>query len=110
MQFADDSILFCDAYLVEVENLKRILRCFEIISGLRINYHKSVVWSVGVPNDILSSFASKLNCKVQFLPLKYLGRLTLIKSVVSSFPIYYLSLFKMPEGVAKEIKNLQASF
>ena len=42
--------------------------------------------------------------------LSFAGRLTLIKSVLSSLPTYYLSLFKMPEGVAKEIEKIQAAF
>ncbi|CAL5434764.1 unnamed protein product [Camellia sinensis] len=42
--------------------------------------------------------------------LSFAGRLTLIKSVLSSLPVYYLSLFKIPEGIAKEIEKLQASF
>lgn len=146
LQFADDSILFCEAEENEVVNLKRILRCFEILSGLKINYHKSMVCGVGVPNDYLANFSSLLNCTVQNFPIKYLGlplganprrketwqpvlekvrsrlarwkrkllsfvgRLTLIKAVVSSLPVYYLSLFRIPEGVAKEIERLQASF
>lgn len=32
----------------------------------------------------------------------------LIKSVMSSLPIYYLSLFKIPVGVAKEIEKMQS--
>ena len=38
------------------------------------------------------------------------GRLVLIKSVISSLPIYYMSLFKIPEGVAKCIEQIQADF
>ena len=34
--------------------------------------------------------------------------MTLIKSVLNSLPIYYLSLFKIPEGVAKEIDMIQS--
>ena len=30
--------------------------------------------------------------------------------MLSSLPVYYLSLFKIPEGIAKEIEKLQASF
>lgn len=30
--------------------------------------------------------------------------------MLSSLPIYYLSLFKMPEGVAKEIDTVQSRF
>ena len=128
LQFADDSILFSEAKEMEVCNIKRVLRCFELISGLKINYHKSQVCGINVPEESLSSFALKLHCKSKALPLKYLGlplganpnkkatwkpvldkikirlacwkrkllslsgRLTLIKSVTSALPTYYLSL------------------
>lgn len=42
--------------------------------------------------------------------LSFAERLTLIKSVLSSLLTYYLSLFKIPAGVAKEIEKLQSSF
>ncbi|CAL5392116.1 unnamed protein product [Camellia sinensis] len=73
LQFANDSILFCEAEVQEVVNIKRILRCFELISGLKINYHKSVVCGVGVKEDILVELTGKLNCKAGSLPLNYLG-------------------------------------
>lgn len=38
------------------------------------------------------------------------GRLTLIKSMLNSLPIYFMSLFKMPKWIAKEIVKLQRSF
>ncbi|XP_028108390.1 uncharacterized protein LOC114307191 [Camellia sinensis] len=58
---------------LEVVNIKRILRCFELISGLKINFHKSVVCEVGVEDDILTDLVVKLNCKIGSLPLNYLG-------------------------------------
>ena len=33
------------------------------------------------------------------------GRLTLIQLVLSSIPVYFLSLFKLPMGIAKEIES-----
>ncbi|CAL5343189.1 unnamed protein product [Camellia sinensis] len=146
LQFADDTILFCEADRMEVSNIKRILRCFEISSGLKINYHKSVICGIGVDDGLLHEFASSLNCKHQKLPLSYLGlplganpsrrstwqpvldkfkqklaswkrrllcfagRLTLIKYVLTNLPIYYLSLFRIPVGVAKEIEQMQSAF
>lgn len=146
LQFADDTILFCEAEWEKVLNIKRILRSFEIMSGLQVNYHKSVVCGVGIHSDICQEFASKLHYLYQTLPLKYLemplgaspsrkktwqpmiekiklklaswkrrflsfaGRLTLIKAVLSSLPTYYLSLFRMPSGVAKDIAKIQAAF
>ncbi|GJZ58750.1 putative RNA-directed DNA polymerase, eukaryota, reverse transcriptase zinc-binding domain protein [Tanacetum coccineum] len=38
------------------------------------------------------------------------GRLTLIKLVLGSLGIYYLSIFKVPEGVIKILESLSASF
>lgn len=146
LQFADDTILFCDAKWEEIVNVKRILRCFEIMSGLKINFHNSVVCGVGISDEIAQVFASKLYCLSKKLPLTYLGlplganlrrmktwqpvvekvkaklalwkrrmlsfagRLTLIKSVLDSLPSYYISLFKLPKGVAKEIDKLRATF
>ncbi|XP_028084749.1 uncharacterized protein LOC114285866 [Camellia sinensis] len=100
LQFADDSLLFCEADVQEVMNLKRILRCFEMVSRLKINFHKSVVCGVGISNNCLKDLASLLNCKTQSLPLKFLGL------PLGASP----SRKKMPEGVAKEIDQLQAAF
>ncbi|KAK3231407.1 hypothetical protein Dsin_003288 [Dipteronia sinensis] len=38
------------------------------------------------------------------------GRLVLIKAVISSIPNYFLSVFKIPVGVAQRIEKLQRSF
>ena len=38
------------------------------------------------------------------------GRLTLIRFVLSSLPIYFLSLFRMPQGVANAIEKLMRDF
>ncbi|XP_028051602.1 uncharacterized protein LOC114256191 [Camellia sinensis] len=73
LQFAYDIILFCKADWVEVTNVKRVLRCFEVVSGLKINYHKSDVSGVGIDEAIVDEFASRLNCTIHKLPFKYLG-------------------------------------
>ena len=38
------------------------------------------------------------------------GRICLIKSVRSSIPLFYMSLFKIPSAVANEIVRLQRDF
>ena len=40
----------------------------------------------------------------------YRGRLTLIKSVLGSFGIYYLSMFKAPESIINTLERLRARF
>ena len=49
--------------MTEVTNIKRILRCFEVISGMKVNFHKSGVCGVGVENEILDECAGILRCK-----------------------------------------------
>jgi len=43
LQFADDTIFFCEPSYHNVLVVKAILRSFEVVSGLRVNFHKSVV-------------------------------------------------------------------
>ena len=38
------------------------------------------------------------------------GRLTLMKSVLNSLPVYYMSMFKMPKAIASKIVKLQRRF
>ena len=108
-----------------------------MMSGLKINYHKSVVCGVGFQEEEILGLAQRLNCISKKLPFNFLGmplganpkrkstwspivdkvrkklsswkrkllsfagRLTLIKSVLSNLPIYFLSIFKMPKGIVK---------
>ncbi|XP_028084312.1 uncharacterized protein LOC114285459 [Camellia sinensis] len=109
LQLANDLILFCEADMDQVVIVKRLLRCFEVLSGLKINYHKSVICGVGVNDVSLHAFAKLLNCWKRKI-LFFAGRLTLIKSALSSLPVYYLSLFKMPEGMAHEIEKIEVTF
>ncbi|CAL5372109.1 unnamed protein product [Camellia sinensis] len=42
--------------------------------------------------------------------MSFAGRLTLIKSGLSNLPVYFLSIFKLPIGVAKTIDRIQSNF
>ena len=65
--------MFCEADKEEILNIKRILRCFEVMSGLKVNFQKSVVCRMGIEDDLVNEMASALRCSKQRLPLKYLG-------------------------------------
>ncbi|XP_057755452.1 uncharacterized mitochondrial protein AtMg01250-like [Arachis stenosperma] len=41
LQFADDTILFCPPEEETIKSYQWLLRCFELISGLMINFEKS---------------------------------------------------------------------
>ncbi|KAL4322009.1 hypothetical protein AHAS_Ahas14G0167600 [Arachis hypogaea] len=111
LQFADDTILFCPPEEETVRNYKRLLRCFEMMSGLSINFEKSNLISVNCSQEWL--VLDKVEEKLSLWKAKVLseaGKLVLIKSVINSLPIYYLSLYKMPNVVARRIISLQRRF
>jgi hypothetical protein len=73
IQYADETVIMVDGSNKSIINLKLILYCFEWLSGLRINYHKSEVFVFGVPQGEKERLANMLNCVLGELPLKYLG-------------------------------------
>ena len=143
--YADDIILFCDAYPDQLLYIRMILTCFEAVIGLKVNMTKSEMVSIGKVMG-LSALANLLYCHIGSLSLQYLGmplgasskalaiwtpivemierrltgwqkiylskggRLTLLKSTLSSLPTYYLSLFPILVSIAKRIECLQQNF
>jgi len=62
----------CEANHQNVFIVKTILRCFELASGLRVNFHKSIIGTIGVERRMMDSFAKTLNCSQMVIPFKYL--------------------------------------
>nr|GEZ14286.1 RNA-directed DNA polymerase, eukaryota [Tanacetum cinerariifolium] len=54
-------------------NLIRILDCFYLASGLKINLHKSQVLGVGIPRDVIDQGATLIGYDVLHSPFRYLG-------------------------------------
>jgi hypothetical protein len=54
-------------------NVKFLLLCFELLSGLKINFLKSEVIVMGAEQDEQARVANALNCRVGSFPLTYLG-------------------------------------
>ena len=70
--FADDTLIFCNADVVQLEYLRRVFTWFEVVSRLRVNLQKSEmvpVWDI--PN--LEALVDVLGCKLSALPMTYLG-------------------------------------
>nr|KYP32570.1 hypothetical protein KK1_046712 [Cajanus cajan] len=53
--------------------MKSILRCFELVAGLKVNFFKSIFGGMGVERNVIEGFAHLLNCSVTQLPFNYLG-------------------------------------
>ena len=65
--------------------------------------------AVGVWDSIEERFQKRLaSWKIQYISKG--GRATLIRSTLSSLPIYYLSLFRMPQKVCARLEKIQRQF
>jgi hypothetical protein len=73
LQYADDTLCIGDASVANLWSLKSILRGFEMVSGLKINFWKSSLVGVNVSHDFMRMASAFLNCRVSSLPFKYLG-------------------------------------
>ncbi|KAJ4816988.1 RNA-directed DNA polymerase (reverse transcriptase)-related family protein [Rhynchospora pubera] len=73
LQYADDTLLFLKADNIMVDKLQWILKSFESLSGLKINFAKSELLSLTLSTNICEELASMLNYKIGHFLLKYLG-------------------------------------
>lgn len=146
LQFADDTILLCKGSWDDLWAIKSILRGFELVSGLKVNFHKSCIMGINLPQSFIDAASSFLYCEKGTIPFKFLGlpvganprrvatwkpvldnlrsklspwksrhislggRLTLVSSVLSSIPLYFLSFFKIPTKVISDIVQIQRNF
>ncbi|GJX11722.1 putative RNA-directed DNA polymerase, eukaryota, reverse transcriptase zinc-binding domain protein [Tanacetum coccineum] len=123
LKYADDALFFGEWSRWNANNLIHILKCFELGSGLKVNLAKSRIIGVGVPIEVVEEVVVSLGCVHDSLPFIYLGlpvgrkmrlceggRLTLIKSVLGSIPIFYLSLFKSPVKIIDALESLRCRF
>jgi len=146
LQYADDTLFFCEANTKSIFNIKAILQCFELSSGLRVNFTKSRIGGTGMDQVTLKCFAPILNCDMMVSPFICLGmpvggshkrgafwngviekvqarlsrwkgrslsmaeRICLIRSVLSSIPLFFTSLLKLPFGVTGKLVKIQRNF
>lgn len=71
--YADDAIFVGNWSKRNALNLMRILRCFYIASGLKINLSKTSLFGIGVHQQEVIEMANVLNCSSGDLPFNFLG-------------------------------------
>lgn len=122
------------------------MMCFELVSGLKINFHKSKLAGIEMTEQETRRLAGLLNCRIMKLPFTYLGlsvggnlrrlslwepvlaklrgrlpqwrqktlsfggRITLISSVLSALPLFYLCFYKMPQGIILKCNRIMRNF
>jgi len=146
LQFADDTLIFCEPEIEGLKNIKGVLELFREFSGLAVNFAKSGLIVFGKEEQWAQNAAETLQCNLVELPITYLGiplganmrrlsswqavldkirsklslwkanclsragRLVLVKAVLNSLPLYYLSIFRLPKKVGHEINTIQRQF
>jgi hypothetical protein len=73
LQYADDTLFIGEACVENLWSMKAILRWFELVSGLKVNFSKSRLFGVNIPPNFLEGAASFLHCIIGSLPFIYLG-------------------------------------
>ena len=57
----------------QLAHLKVILDDFATSTGLKVNFSKSSMYSINVPEAIMVSLAAVLSCQIGTMPFTYLG-------------------------------------
>ncbi|XP_028184686.1 uncharacterized protein LOC114371439 [Glycine soja] len=99
LQYADDTLFFGTATTTNVRVMKSILRIFELVSGLKINYAKSQFGCLGKSLDWCREAASYLNCGQLEFPFSYLG--IPVGSTSKSWDVWQPVISKFESKVAK---------
>lgn len=67
-----------------MKNVIAILRCYKVVSGLKVNLFKSVIIGIHAKHHLLHRLADIMGCNVGSFPTSYLGLLLSIGSVSKS--------------------------
>nr|GEV51666.1 RNA-directed DNA polymerase, eukaryota [Tanacetum cinerariifolium] len=82
-----------------------------VFIGLKINLYKSKLMRIGVSSNVVAAAASLIGCSILTAPFNYLGgRLSLLKSVLTSIPLYHMSIFKVPIDVLSHLESIRWNF
>ena len=73
LQYADDTTFFDEASMENAKVIKAILRTFELVSGLKLNFTKNCFEAIGMPDQWKHDAAKHMNCSLLSIPFIYLG-------------------------------------
>ncbi|XP_071695293.1 uncharacterized mitochondrial protein AtMg01250-like [Rutidosis leptorrhynchoides] len=73
LQYADDTIFFGEWSKRNAKNISKLLKCFENISGLKVNLKNSNLYGIGVAKNDVEEMARYIKCTAGSTPFTYLG-------------------------------------
>ncbi|GJW56983.1 RNA-directed DNA polymerase, eukaryota [Tanacetum coccineum] len=103
--YADDAIFIGEWSDSNMGNIVKILRCFFLASGLKINIQKSQIMGVGVHRNQISQAASLIGCSVMQAPFRYLG--VMVGDCMSRLSAWSDTVHKLHQRLSKwKVKTL----
>ncbi|KAL4181976.1 hypothetical protein AMTRI_Chr12g273680 [Amborella trichopoda] len=73
LQYADNTLLFCQARGDNVSNIVVFLKCCEVALRLKVNFQKTRVVGINCDDSTVQNLADILEAKVDDFPMTYLG-------------------------------------
>lgn len=73
LQFADDTIIFTENTMHSCKGIKVVLKIFELLSGLEVNFKKSFLFTSKEDCDKAQEWSEFIGCGIGTWPLSYLG-------------------------------------
>nr|GEW21572.1 RNA-directed DNA polymerase, eukaryota [Tanacetum cinerariifolium] len=123
MFYADDAIFMGQWIKRNIDTLMYMLKGFERASGLSINFSKCKFMELAVSIEKVGGCMSRIKSwdevidkmvyRLSEWKMKTLsigGRLTLLKEVFGSMPIYHMSIFKVPMLVQQRTESIRCHF
>jgi len=73
LQFVDDTLIIGKKSWQNVRSMRAVLLLFEEISGLKVNFNKSMLTGINISDSWVSKAAMVMNCRMGSIPFFILG-------------------------------------
>lgn len=73
IQYAVDTIFAVEGSEENAAGVRWLLKCFEVVSGLPVNFDKSYMYGINLEREKMEELAMVWGCRVRDLPIPYLG-------------------------------------
>nr|GEX04891.1 RNA-directed DNA polymerase, eukaryota [Tanacetum cinerariifolium] len=106
--YANDAVFIGEWSNANISGITKILKCFSLLSGFKINLKKSHLLGVGLTNEVIEAAAENLGCATMKTPFKYLG--VMVGGNCSKVQALEDTISKMPNAVLHMLESIHRNF